>query len=114
VRSSVPDPRPLPAADGELAPSSSAAIALTTIIVLVMLWVVGAGWARWAFADAVAAAATAPAFGVAATTIVALALERLGAPLASRWSAVAASVIAGLGGYVLLLLQRTPADDTVA
>jgi hypothetical protein len=114
VRSSLPDPRPLPAADGELAPSSSATIALATIIVLVLLWVVGAGWARWAFADSVAAAATAPAFGVAATTIAALTLDRLGAPLASRWSALAASAIAGLGGYLLLMLQRKPADDTVA
>lgn len=114
VRSSVPDPRPLPVGADELRPSSPAAIAVATIAVLVLLWFVGAGWARWAFDDAVAAAATAPAFGVAAVAIVALAMERLGAPLGTRWSALTASAIAGLGGYALLVLQRKPADDAAA
>ena len=58
VRSSVPDPRPLPRADDELAPSSPVAIALASLAVLALLWVVGAGWSRWAFDDRVAAAAT--------------------------------------------------------
>ena len=111
VRSSVPDPRPLPAGDDELASSSPVAIALSGLAVLVFLWIVGAGWAGWTFDDRVAAAASAPAFGVAALTVTALTLERLGVPLDGWWGPALASALAGLGGYALRLVQGTAVHD---
>jgi hypothetical protein len=111
VRSSVPDPRPLPRADDELAPSSAIAIALASLAVLALLWVVGAGWARWAFDDRIAAAATAPAFGAATLTIAALALERVGVPLDGRWGPALASALAALAGYSLRLVQGKATED---
>ena len=53
----------------------------------------------------VAAAAAAPAFGVATLTIVALALERIGVPLTGSWGPTIACALAGLGGYGLRFLQ---------
>jgi hypothetical protein len=114
VRSSVPGPRPLPAGDGELAPSSPVAIALSAVAAFALLWLVGAGWSRWAFGDLVAAAAAAPAFGIATVTMSALLLERLGVPFDGRWGPVLASAVAGLGGYTLLVVQRKPAQHPVA
>ena len=111
VRSSVPDPRPLPASDDELAPSSPLTIALSGPAVLAFLWFVGAGWARWTFDDRVAVAASAPAFGVAALTIAALALERLGVPLDGWWGPALASVLAALCGYALRIVQGTAVHD---
>lgn len=111
VRSSVPGPRPLPAGADEISPSSPVAIGLSTVAALAVLWIVGAGWSRWAFGDLVAAAAAAPAFGIATLTAAALMLERLGVPFAGRWGPVLASAVAGLGGYTLLVVQRKPVDD---
>jgi hypothetical protein len=107
----VADPRPLPRADDELAPSSAIAIALASLAVLALLWVVGAGWARWAFDDRIAAAATAPAFGAATLTIAALALERVGVPLDGRWGPALASALAALAGYSLRLVQGKATED---
>ena len=114
VRSSVPGPRPLPAGAGELAPSSPVAIAASAVAAFALLWLVGAGWSRWAFGDLVAAAAAAPAFGIATVTMSALLLERLGVPFDGRWGPVLASAVAGLGGYTLLVVQRKPAQHPVA
>jgi hypothetical protein len=113
VRSSVPGPRPLPAGDDELSPSSPAAIALSAVAILALLWVVGAGWSRWVFDDLVSAATAAPAFGVATITVSALALERLGVPLTDRWGPVLASALAALGGYALRVVQGQPAQHPV-
>jgi len=111
VRSSVPDPRPLPASEGELAPSSPVAIALSGLAMLGFLWIVGAGWARWTFDGRVAAVASAPAFGVAALTVAALTLERLGVPLDGWWGPALASALAGLGGYALRVVQGKAVHD---
>lgn len=111
VRSSATDPRPLPVADDELAPSSPVAIALTAIAVLVLLWLVGAGWSLWTFDDRVAAVAAAPAFGVATLTITGLTLERLGIPLGGWTGPALASALAGLGGYALRIVQGAAVDD---
>ena len=73
--------------------------------ILALLWLIGAGWASWTFGDPVAAAASAPAFGVATLTIVALASERIGVPLTGSWGPTIACVLAGLGGYGLRFLQ---------
>ena len=78
---------------------------------LALLWVVGAGWSRWAFDDRIAAAATAPAFGAATLTIAALALERVGVPLDGRWGPALASILAALAGYALRLVQGKAIED---
>lgn len=108
VRSSVPDPRPLPAGDDELAPARPWTIALSALAALAFLWLVGAGWSWWAFDDRVAAFGAAPAFGVAAVTIVALALERLGVPLDGWWGPALASALAAAGGHIARVGQRGP------
>ena len=73
---------------------------------LAFLWVIGAGWSGWALGERVAAAAAAPAFGVAAVTIAGLTLERLGVPLDGRWGPALASALAAGGGYAIGLAQR--------
>jgi hypothetical protein len=113
VASTVPDPRPLPPGDDELTTSSAPVIVIAAIAVLALLWVLGTGWSGWAFDDRVAAAAAAPAFGVASLTIAALALERLGIPLDGWWGPTLASALACLGGHALRLVQRqAPVDAT--
>ena len=113
VRSSVPGPRPLPAAEDELSPSSPIAIAFAALAALALLTVIGAGWSRWAFDDRIAAMATAPAFGAATLTIAALTVERAGVPLDGWWGPTLASALAGLAGYALRLVQgKAPEDPT--
>ena len=113
VWSDVPGPRALPALPGEITDSNPPAIAGSLVAVLALLWVVGMGWASWATTDRVAAAALAPAFGLATLTITAIVLERLGVPLTGSWGPTLASALAGLGGYALGFLQRqVPADPT--
>jgi hypothetical protein len=111
VRSSVEGSRPLPVGDDELAPSSPETIALTALAVLALLWAIGAGWSRWAFDDRVAALAAAPAFGVATLTVAALALERAGVALDGWWGPTLASVLAGVGGYALRVVQGKAIED---
>ena len=111
VRSSVPAPRPLPHAEGELAPSSPIAIALAALAALAVLTVIGAGWSRWAFDDRIAAIATAPAFGAATLTIAALTVERARVPFDGWWGPALASVLAALAGYALRLVQGKASED---
>jgi hypothetical protein len=99
---------------GEIGGSSPPAILASSLLALVLLWVIGAGWARWAVDDRVIAWAVAPAFGVATLTIAALALERLGVALTGSWGPTLASVLAGLGGYGLGLLQGKASADPPA
>ncbi len=111
VWSDLPDPRVMAPLPGELVDSNPLAIAGSMVLVLALLWLVGMGWASWATGDRVAAAASAPAFGVATLTITALALERLGVPLTGSWGPTLASLVAGLGGYGIGFLKReVPAD----
>ncbi|HEY6566865.1 MAG TPA: hypothetical protein VI341_05025, partial [Actinomycetota bacterium] len=114
VWSDVPDPRDLAPLPGELVDSNPFAIAGSLILVMGLLWVVGMGWASWATHDRVAAAAVAPAFGLATLTIAALVLERLGVPLTGSWGPTLASVLAGLSGYGVGFLQREVAADASA
>lgn len=113
VRASVPDPRTLRPIPAELRTSSPLAIALAAVAALALLWLVGAGWASWTFADRVAALAAAPAFGAATITIAGLALERVGVPVDAWWGAALASALAAITGYGLRVVQRQPADDPV-
>ena len=90
-----------------LLPASPNAIALTSVLVLAFTWLSGFGWARVAVADATSAAAAAPAFGVGALVLFAIALERIGLPIESAAGAWFASAIAGGCGYLAwLVLER--------
>jgi hypothetical protein len=107
------DPGPAAEAVDPLEPSSPAAIVVASIGVFGLLWVIGYGWGRVA-TDVTAAAALAPAFGLAALTLVAIAGERLGVPLDGWIGPTAVSALAGGGGYLCLLLlgaeRHTPAQ----
>jgi hypothetical protein len=90
-----------------LDPSSPAGIAWATVLTFGLLVLAGYGWARAAIADAFDAGVIAPVFGMAAITIVAIVLERVGAPLAGTWGPVAVSLLACGGGYLAwLVLER--------
>ena len=62
------------------------------------------------FDDPVTAFATAPAFGAAALTLTAVALDRLGLRLEWVPVALAASALAGLGGFALLFVMKRKRD----
>ena len=114
VVSTVRDPRPLPPGDGELVAASPMTIVGSTLLVAVLLWALGYGWARWTFGDAVTAAAAAPGFGVAALAIVGLLAERLGVPLTGSWGPTLISLVAGGLGYGLLVRKGVPPTEPAA
>jgi hypothetical protein len=90
-----------------LEPSSAVGIAWASIATLALLWVAGYGWARIGLADTITAAAAAPAIGAAMLILVATALDALGVPLGSATGALAASALAGGGGYLIrFVLER--------
>jgi len=117
---SLPDARvsrgvfvqPRPAAPGSvsgepLEPSSPGAIAWATVGTLALLLLAGYGWARAALADALHVGMLAPAFGLAALTLVAIALERLGLPPDGGSRGILVSALAGGGGYLAwFVLER--------
>lgn len=92
-------------------PSSPLGISMATIATLLVLTALGFGYARAVFDDGLTAIATAPAFGAAAVTLAAVALDRLGLRLESIPVAVAASALGGLGGFALLLVVQRQRDD---
>ena len=92
-------------------PSSPGGIAFATIGILVVLTVLGLGYARASFDDRTVVLGTAPAFGAASLSLVALLLDRLGLRLQDVPVAIGASLLAGLGGLAVFLLvqrQRSP------
>jgi hypothetical protein len=90
-----------------LEPESAARIAWASIATLALLWAAGYGWARIGLADAVTAAAAAPAIGAAMLILVATALDVLGVPIGTTVGALAVSAIAGGGGYLIrFVLER--------
>jgi hypothetical protein len=91
-------------------PSSRSGIALATIAILALLTLLGLGYASAVFDDLVTAIATAPAFGAAALTLVAVALDRVGLRLEGLSVALVASALAGLGGFGLLFLVKREWD----
>ena len=114
LASTVPGPRPLEPVPGEPGTSSPVAMGLAALLFFILLTVIGYGWARWAIDVTGAALAAAPACGVAILTVVAVAAERLGAPLDATATAVVVSAVAGGSGYVLLALREPaphPPDD---
>jgi hypothetical protein len=86
-----------------LEPSSPAAIVVASVAALALLWAAGYGWAR-ATVDATAAAAVAPAFGLAALILVAVVADRVGVPLDGWVGPTVVSVVAGGGGYLALVV----------
>lgn len=106
------DAEPAPEPIDPLEPSSPVGIVASSIAMLALLWVAGYGWARTAM-DRTAAVALAPAFGVAALTLVAVVAERAGLPLDGWAGPSVASVLAGGGGY-LCRLRLGAQGETVA
>lgn len=90
-----------------LEPASAARIAWAAIATLALLWVAGYGWARVGLADTITAAAAAPAIGAAMLILVATAFDALGVSLGGATGALAASALAGGGGYLIrFVLER--------
>jgi hypothetical protein len=90
-----------------LEPSSAAGIAWASIVALALLTVAGYGWARIGLADAITAAAAAPAIGAAMLILVGTVLDALGVALGTTVGALAVSAIAGGGGYLIrFVLER--------
>jgi hypothetical protein len=90
-----------------LEPASAAGIAWAAIATLALLWAAGYGWARIGLADTITAAASAPAIGAAMLILVATVLDALGVPLGRVSGALAASALAGGGGYLIrFVLER--------
>jgi hypothetical protein len=90
-----------------LEPASAAGIAWASIAGLLLLTVVGYGWARVGLGDAITAVAAAPAIGAAMLILVATALDALGVSLGTTAGAVGASALAGGGGYLVrFVLER--------
>jgi len=92
-----------------LEPASAGAVVWASIATLALLSVVGFGWARIGLEDPVRAAAVSPAVGAAAVILVAVGFDAIGISLGSTGSAIAASAIAGGGGYLVgfVLKRRT-------
>jgi hypothetical protein len=90
-----------------LEPSSAAGIAWASLVVLALLTVVGYGWARIGLADPTTAVAAAPAVGAAMLILIGTTLDTLGVPLGRAAGALAASALAGGGGYLVrFVLER--------
>jgi hypothetical protein len=94
-------------AEDPLEPASAAGIAWAAIATLALLWAAGYGWARIGLADTITAAASAPAIGAAMLILVATVLDALGVPPGRVSGALAASALAGGGGYLIrFVLER--------
>ncbi|HEY8117159.1 MAG TPA: hypothetical protein VIH70_12145 [Actinomycetota bacterium] len=90
-----------------LEPASAARIGWAAIATLALLGLAGYGWARIGLADTITAAAAAPAIGAAVLILVAAALDAVGVPLGRVAGALAASALAGGGGYLIrFVLER--------
>ena len=90
-----------------LEPASAAGIVWASLATLALLSVVGFGWARIGLEDPLRAVAISPAVGATAIIVVAIALDAFGVSLGSNAGAIAASALAGGGGYLVgLVLQR--------
>jgi hypothetical protein len=98
VAGEVPDP---------LEPSSALEIAWASLGALLLLGVVGFGWARIGLADVVTATAASPAVGIGALILVAVALDLVGVRIGTVGGATAVSALAGGSGYLArFVLER--------
>ena len=99
--------RPADAPVDALQPTSAEGVVWASVAALALLSVVGFGWARIGLEDPVRAAAISPAVGAAMMILVAVGLDAIGISLGSTGGAIAASALAGGGGYMVgFVLQR--------
>ena len=90
-----------------LEPSSAPGIVWASVASLTLLLIVGYGWARIGLDDRLTAAAASPAIGAAMLILLAVALDAVGLSLGGTTGAIAASAIAGGGGYLAwVVLER--------
>jgi hypothetical protein len=103
----IEPPAPVPRPIDPLTVPSSVGIAFASIAVLALIGIGGYGWARVALGEGTSTIALAPAFGLAALTIVGVALERLGVPQTGPIGPTIVTLLAGGSGYVSsFLFQR--------
>ena len=87
-------------------------IVVAPIIVLVLLWIAGYGWARTWVGAGTTGVALAPAFGVVVTTIAGIVLDRLGFKLEGSIPSVVAFASACACGYLAaIVLERRVRSD---
>jgi hypothetical protein len=94
----------------DFVPSSGAWISIAALATLAVLSILGLGYAGAAFEDPIVAIATTPAFGAAAVTLAAVALDQMGFRLESTPVALAASALAGIGGLAAFLVVQRQRD----
>jgi hypothetical protein len=100
-------PTPAAVAVDPLLPSSPGGIALASLAVLAFLEAAGFGWARALVGGSMASVALAPAFGLAATTLAGVVLDRLGLRLDGSVVPTVAALVACGGGYLIwFVLER--------
>lgn len=106
----VPDRAPLPM--DPLTIPAPGMIAIASITVLALLWIVGYGWARVWVGAGTTGIALAPAFGLVMTTIAGVVVDRIGFRLDGSIASTVAGASACACGYlaVLLLERRVRAE----
>jgi hypothetical protein len=105
-------PTPAAVAVDPLLPSSPGGIALASLAVLAFLEAAGFGWARALVGRGMASVALAPGFGLAATTLGGVVLDRLGLRLDGSGVPTVAALAACGGGYLIwFVLERQPPDQ---
>jgi hypothetical protein len=87
-------------------PASAPIVGLATVGILLALTILGLGYTFATFADRTTAIAAAPAFGAAALSLAAVALDALGLRLYDLRVALGATALAGLGGVAALVAER--------
>jgi hypothetical protein len=102
LASSEGSPEALGPLPDELAPVEPRKILAATWRALLLLLVVGLGWACWALGDAASGVAAAPAFGAPLLALTTFAMERVGAPLGTTVTSTLACALTGGLGYGLL------------
>ena len=110
-------PLPIDTSDDPLRFETTSPVATIagTLAILILMTVLGLGYARSVFDDIVTALAAAPAFGTASLTLAAVVLDSVGLRLQGSGVALAASALAALGGVALLLAtKRTRANQPAA
>ncbi|MGZ4136451.1 MAG: hypothetical protein ACXVPX_02665 [Actinomycetota bacterium] len=98
--------QPAPQQPSPLLPTSPWKIGVAAALVLVLLTLVGSGWARLVANGGAVAAALSPAIGLGALVLVGVALERLGLPLDRAWSARPVLVLTAATGWTVDVAMR--------
>lgn len=105
-------PEPAASTPASLAPTTLGRIVVGTIVVLAVLWLTGLGWVRAALPHDSRSLPMAPAIGLTALILAAIALERLGVPIDHTPGAIATVAMASVPGW--LLARRAAGEPTEA